>query len=183
MGTWHSRKLLHYGSLIIRFFVSYPGNTVWSSCPSVDIQSVYSAAKSSSYIYIRYICFGLIWFYGISTIVGYLMLNPLYIYTLNIHDSVWFGFMVYQPLYVIHCQILFTLIYKIYRIWFGLGLWHIIHCWLFNAKSSFFIYIKYIWFGLVGFTGKSSHVGYLRTNPDYTYIYIYIEREREFNDV
>ena len=31
----------------------------------------------------------------------------------------------------------------------GLGwldLWHIEHCWLSNAKSYFYIYIKYIWF-------------------------------------
>ena len=36
-------------------------------------------------------------FYGISTIVGYLMPNPLYKYILNIYDLVWFGFMAYQP--------------------------------------------------------------------------------------
>ena len=38
-------------------------------------------AKSSLYIYIKYIGFGLIGFYGISTIVGYLMLNHLYTHT------------------------------------------------------------------------------------------------------
>ena len=42
--------------------------------------------------------FGLVWFYGISTIVGYLMPNPLYTYILNIYDLVWLGFMAYQPL-------------------------------------------------------------------------------------
>ena len=31
-----------------------------------------------------FILFGLVWFYGISTIVGYLMPNPLYTYILNI---------------------------------------------------------------------------------------------------
>ena len=35
-------------------------------------------AKSSLYISIKYIGFGLAGFYGISTIVGYLMPNPLY---------------------------------------------------------------------------------------------------------
>ena len=40
-------------------------------------------------------------FYGISTIVGYLMPNPLYTYILNIYDLVWLGFMAYQPLWVI----------------------------------------------------------------------------------
>ena len=54
--------------------------------------------KSSLYIYIKYIWFGLVGFYGISTIVGYLMPNPLYTYTLNIYDLVWLGFMAYQPL-------------------------------------------------------------------------------------
>ena len=38
------------------------------------------------------IWFGLFWFYGISTIVGYLMQNPLYTYILNIYDLVWLGF-------------------------------------------------------------------------------------------
>ena len=58
-------------------------------------------AKSSLYIYIKYIRFGFVSFYGISTIVGYLMQNPLYTYILNIYDLVWFGFMAYQPLKVI----------------------------------------------------------------------------------
>ena len=30
--------------------------------------------------------FGLFWFYGISTIVGYLMPNPVYTYISNIYD-------------------------------------------------------------------------------------------------
>ena len=55
-------------------------------------------AKSYLYIYTRYIGVGLVGFYGISTIVGYLMPNPLYKYTLNIKDLVWLCFMAYQPL-------------------------------------------------------------------------------------
>ena len=55
-------------------------------------------AKSSLYIYIKYIWFGVVGFYGISTIVGYLMPNPLYTYILDLYDLVWFGFMAYQPL-------------------------------------------------------------------------------------
>ena len=54
--------------------------------------------KSSLYIYIKYIGFGLVGFYGISTIVGYLMSNHLYTYILNIYDLVRLGFMAYQPL-------------------------------------------------------------------------------------
>ena len=42
--------------------------------------------------------FGLVWFYGLSNVVDYLMLNPLYTYILNIYDLVWLGWMAYQPL-------------------------------------------------------------------------------------
>ena len=55
-------------------------------------------AKYSFYIYIKYIGFSLVGFYGISTIVGYLMLNSLYTYILNLYDLVWLGFIAYQPL-------------------------------------------------------------------------------------
>ena len=54
--------------------------------------------------------------------------------------------------------------------WFGLVLWHINYCRLFNAKSFLYIYIKYIGFVLVGFYGISTIVGYLMPNPLYTYI-------------
>ena len=43
------------------------------------------------------IMINLVGFYGISTIVGYLILNPLYTYILSIFDLVRFGFMAYQP--------------------------------------------------------------------------------------
>ena len=49
-------------------------------------------AKSSLYIYIKYIGFGSVGFYGISTIVGYLMPNPLYTYILNMIWLGWVGF-------------------------------------------------------------------------------------------
>ena len=49
-------------------------------------------------MYIKYIGFGLVRFYGISSIVGYLMQNPLYTDTFNISDLVWLGFMAYPPL-------------------------------------------------------------------------------------
>ena len=41
---------------------------------------------------------GLVGFYGMSTIVGYLMPNPLSTYVLDKHDLIWLGFMAYQPL-------------------------------------------------------------------------------------
>ena len=44
------------------------------------------------------IWFGLVWFYDISTIVGYLMPYPLYTHILNIYNFVWFVFMAYQQL-------------------------------------------------------------------------------------
>ena len=69
--------------------------------------------------------FGCVEFYGISTIMGYLMLNLLYTYILNRYDWVGLGFMAYM-------------------IWFGLVLWHINHSRLFNAKSSLYVYIKYV---------------------------------------
>ena len=56
-------------------------------------------------------------------------------------------------------------------IWLVWVLWHINHCRLFNAKSSIYIYIYiYIQFGLVGFYGISTIVGYFMSNPIYTYI-------------
>ena len=94
-------------------------------------------AKSSSYIYIKYIGFGLVWFYGISIIVDYWMPKHLYTNILNIYDFVWFG----------------------------LVLWQINHCWLFNATTSLYIYIKYIWFVLVWFYGISTSLGYFMPNP------------------
>ena len=41
-------------------------------------------AKSFLYIYIKYIGFGLVGFYGIEIFVGYLMPNPFYSYILYI---------------------------------------------------------------------------------------------------
>ena len=43
-------------------------------------------------------------------------------------------------------------------IWFDLVLWHINHCRLFQAKSFSYIYIKYIWFGLIWFYDISTIV-------------------------
>ena len=49
--------------------------------------------KSSWYTYTKYIWFGLVGFHGISTIVGHLMPNSLYIHILDIYNLVWLGFM------------------------------------------------------------------------------------------
>ena len=69
-----------------------------------------------------------------------------------------------NPLYI------YIYIYKIYMIWLGWVLWHINHCRLFNAKSSLYMYIKYIKFTLVVFYGISTIVDYLMPNLLYTYI-------------
>ena len=59
--------------------------------------------------------------------------------------------MAYQP---------FIHIYWIFRIWFGWVLWHINQFVLFNVPFYLFIYIKYIWFGLVWFYFISTIVGF-----------------------
>ena len=63
-------------------------------------------ANSSLYVYIKYIGFAFVVFYGISNIVGYSMPNTVYTYIISI-----------------------------YVFFFGLVLWHINYCRLFNAKS------------------------------------------------
>ena len=52
------------------------------------------------YTYILNI-YDLVGFYGVSTIIDHLMPNPFYTYILNIYNLFWLGFMVYQPLLVI----------------------------------------------------------------------------------
>ena len=112
------------------------------------------------------IIIGLVYFYGISTCVGYLMPNPLHTYyILIIYDLVWWHINYYR-LFIAKSSLY---IYIIYMIWLGLS--HINHWRIFNAKSSFYIYI-YIWFGLIGFYGTSTIVGYLIPNPLHTYILI-----------
>ena len=104
---------------------------------------------------------------------------------------VWFGFMAYPylptpPLGQDMTQGQF--LSGVYQVWiqsfpssclakaeesslpYYLSIGHINHCRLLIAKSSLYIYIKYIWLGLVGFYGISTIVGYLMPNPFYTCI-------------
>ena len=106
---WHNTSKYIYGHDFLSIVLN--GLVLWhiNQCGLFN-------AKSSLYIYIRYIWFGLIGFYGISTIVGYLIPNPLYTYILDIYDLVWLGFMAYQPFRVISCQILFIHVYQIHMI-------------------------------------------------------------------
>ena len=67
---------------------------------------------------------GSVGFYDISAILDYLMPNPFYTYISNIYDLVWFG----------------------------LILWHISHCRLFNIEFSTCIFLNtynLVWFDLV----------------------------------
>ena len=59
---------------------------------------------------------------------------------------------------------------KTCRFWFGLILWQINHCRLFNGKSFLYIYIKYIRFDLVWLYGISIIVGYSMPNTLYTHL-------------
>ena len=90
------KKILLLLSAVFHYYMIWFGWVLWhiNHCRLFN-------AKSSLYINIRYIWFGLVGFYGISTIVGYLMPNPLYTYILNIYDLVWLAFMAYQPLWII----------------------------------------------------------------------------------
>ena len=55
-------------------------------------------------------------------------------------------------------------------IYFDSVLWHINYCRSFNAKSTLYIYIRYMWFTLIRFYGISTTLGYLMPNLLYTYI-------------
>ena len=67
------------------------------------------------------IWFGWVGFYGLSTIVGYLMTNPLDTYILIINDLVWFGFYGISTIVdYLMSNPLYTYILDIYDLlWFG----------------------------------------------------------------
>ena len=129
------------------------------------------------YIYQIYmIWFGLIGFYGISTVIGYLMPNPVFIYISNLYDLVWFDRVLWHinRYWLFNAKSCFYIYIK--SIWFGLvwsGLWHINRYWLFDAKSCFYIYIKSIWFGLVR-SGFMAYQPLLVIWCQILFIYIYI---------
>ena len=86
------------------------------------------------YLYNKYIGFGLLGFYSLSTIGAYSMPNPLYLY-IYIYIYIYIIY-IYIYIYVCVCVI-----------WFGWILWHISSCRLFHNKSSLYIYIYiYIYF-------------------------------------
>ena len=85
---------------------------------------------------------------------------------------VWFVLVLWHIIHFLLFNAKSSLYIYIMYIWFGLiaFLWHINHCRLFNTTSSLYIYIRYIWFGLVGFYSISTIIGYLMSNHLYTYI-------------
>ena len=88
--------------------------------------------------------FGLVGFYGISAIVGYLLLN-LFLY--KYIKCIWYGVLGFYDILTIVGYLMPNPVYT-------------------------YIY-KYMWFDLFGFYGISTFVGYLMPNPPYIYIYIY----------
>ena len=58
---------------------------------------------------------------------------------------------------------------------FALVVWHINHCWLFNARSSLYIYIKYMsckLFFLLTFLNDPELISCTLLDAFYLYIYI-----------
>ena len=64
------------------------------TCINKRLLPNYTRTRTHTHTHIGLVWF--VWFYGISTFVGYLMPNPLYTYTLNIYDLVGSGVMAYQ---------------------------------------------------------------------------------------
>ena len=92
---------------------------------------------------------------------------------------VWFGLVLWH---IDHCWLFdansFLYIYIEYLGFGFVGfLWCINYCWLFNATSSLYIYIKYIGFGLVRFYGASSIVVHLMPNTFHIYIKYIISKQ------
>ena len=61
-------------------------------CRKSEIEQIYYCFESLEF---NLLGFGLVGFYGLSTLVCYVRSGPLYTYILNIYDLVWLGFMAY----------------------------------------------------------------------------------------
>ena len=88
-------------STIVGYLMLYPFYTYdiydFVGLAFIVYQPLCRLFNAKSFLCIKYIWFSLVRFYGILTIVGYLMPFPLYTYILNILGLVWLGFLVYQP--------------------------------------------------------------------------------------
>ena len=123
---------------------------------------LYAAARASesSSFAVQVICirqwYGFVWLYGISTVVGYLMQNPLFSYILNIRFIN--SFCRYNQLKEL--TVLFLTI-QFNKSWV---LGHINHCRLFNNKSI--LYIQTVLFQAIQFSKKKSKGStYCYTSP------------------
>ena len=76
--------------------ISFACNCILWSDQITPLRNLFNSPKNM--ILPQILRFSLIVFYGISTIVGYLMQNPHYTYILNIYELFWLGFMTYQQL-------------------------------------------------------------------------------------
>ena len=77
-------------------------------------------------------------------------------YVFGTENFVFFGFLFFHSPTRGFCNTFFRFLFHLFRIfltdwlsviglvWFGLVLWYIKHCWLFNAKFCFYKYIKYM---------------------------------------
>ena len=87
--------------------------------------------------------FCLVWFYGVSTVPGYLMSNLLYAYLLNIYDLVGFyGISTIVGYFTSNPPFTYILIISD-LVWLGFIAYQLLS---FNDKSSSYISIRYIWF-------------------------------------
>ena len=77
---WLGCQILFIYIYIYQMYMIWLGWILWhiNHCRLFNV-------KSSLYIHIKYIWFDFVVFYGISTLVGYLMVNPLYTYIWNIY--------------------------------------------------------------------------------------------------
>ena len=99
----------------------------------------------------KIISLALVWFYGILTIVGYLIPNPLYTYILNIYGLVWFygiltivGYLIPNPLY--------TYILNIYGLVWFYGILTIVGYLIPNPLYTYILNIyDLVWFGFMAY--------------------------------
>ena len=110
--------------------------------------------------------------------------SSLYIYIKYIYDLVWLGFMTYQPLQVIQCQVLFIHIYLIYMICKHIQLikflnelklihLHTVKCLQFNLKSIICLHTYQIY--MIWFCWALWHINHCRLFNAKSSLYIYIK--------
>ena len=141
---WTFDSLLAMKRKVERQLISKSYTYMYSKFTSTLILTFYHDHKQSSFLIFNTVILQYMW-------VSICNLNHLW---LHIHTYI------YIYIYMCVCVCVCVCV-----IWFGWVIWHINPWRLFNAKSSLYIYIKYIWFSLVWFYGISTIVDYLMPNP------------------